>query len=44
MVPLARTAQEQIKFLQDWAAAGKARLASKQNLLGERMQQFQTPD
>ncbi|MBE9031963.1 AAA family ATPase [filamentous cyanobacterium LEGE 11480] len=43
-VPLARTAQEQIKFLQDWAAAGKARLASKHNQLSARMQQFQEPD
>jgi SpoVK/Ycf46/Vps4 family AAA+-type ATPase len=32
IIPLARTAQEQIKFLQDWAKAGKARLASRQNL------------
>ncbi len=30
IVPLARTAQEQIKYLQDWASAGKARLASRQ--------------
>ncbi len=29
IVPLARTAQEQIQLLQAWAAAGKARLASK---------------
>ncbi|MGG6294498.1 AAA family ATPase [Leptolyngbya sp. AN02str] len=29
LVPLARTAQEQIQFLQSWAAAGKARLASR---------------
>jgi SpoVK/Ycf46/Vps4 family AAA+-type ATPase len=29
IVPLARTAQEQIQFLQDWAKAGKARLASR---------------
>lgn len=29
IIPLARTAQEQIKQLQDWAAAGKARLASR---------------
>ncbi len=29
IIPLARTAQEQIQFLQDWAAAGKARLASE---------------
>ncbi|NES95493.1 MAG: AAA family ATPase [Desertifilum sp. SIO1I2] len=33
MVPLARTAQDQIRFLQDWAAAGKARLASRQTSL-----------
>ena len=31
IIPLARTAEEQIKFLQDWAAAGKARLASRYN-------------
>ncbi len=30
-IPLARTAQEQIQFLQNWAASGKARLASRQN-------------
>ncbi|NER01180.1 MAG: AAA family ATPase [Okeania sp. SIO3C4] len=29
IIPLARTAEEQIKFLQDWAAAGRARLASR---------------
>ncbi|MEM9543183.1 MAG: AAA family ATPase [Cyanobacteria bacterium P01_E01_bin.42] len=29
IIPLARTAKEQIQFLQDWAAAGKARLASR---------------
>ncbi len=33
LVPLARTAQEQIQELQAWAAAGKARLASRQNQL-----------
>jgi hypothetical protein len=43
-VPLARTAQEQIQQLQQWAAAGKARLASKHNPLSARMQQFQEPD
>lgn len=37
IVPLARTAQEQIKFLQDWAAAGKARLASKQSSFPRRL-------
>lgn len=39
IVPLARTAQEQIQFLQNWAASGKARLASRQNPLGDRFQQ-----
>lgn len=33
IVPLAKTAQEQIEFLQNWAAAGKARLASRNNPL-----------
>lgn len=37
IVPLARTAQEQIEFLQDWAAAGKARLASKHSSLSDRI-------
>ena len=32
MVPLARTAQEQIEALQAWAAAGKARMASRTSL------------
>jgi SpoVK/Ycf46/Vps4 family AAA+-type ATPase len=32
MIPLARTAQEQIERLQAWAQAGKARLASRQGL------------
>lgn len=39
MIPLARTAQEQIQALQDWAAAGKARLASRQSSLSNRIQQ-----
>jgi hypothetical protein len=34
MIPLAVTAQNQIRFLQDWANSGKARLASRQNSLG----------
>ncbi len=38
-VPLARTAQDQVQFLQDWAAAGKARLASKHSSLSCRIQQ-----
>jgi hypothetical protein len=33
LIPLARTAQEQIQFLQNWAAAGKARMASRQGSL-----------
>jgi DNA polymerase III delta prime subunit len=38
IVPLARTAQEQIQFLQNWAASGKARLASRDNRLNNRIQ------
>lgn len=38
IIPLARTAGEQIQFLQDWAAAGKARLASKHSSLSCRIQ------
>jgi AAA+ superfamily predicted ATPase len=45
MVPLARTAKEQIDFLQEWAAAGKARMASKHNHLSDRIQrQLQQPE
>jgi SpoVK/Ycf46/Vps4 family AAA+-type ATPase len=45
MVPLARTAQDQIRALQDWAASGKARLASKHNVLSDRIQQqMQQPE
>jgi SpoVK/Ycf46/Vps4 family AAA+-type ATPase len=33
MVPLARTAREQIEALQAWAGAGKARLASRRQPL-----------
>lgn len=32
IVPLARTAREQIAFLEDWATSGKARLASRNYL------------
>lgn len=39
IVPLARTAQEQIEALQAWAASGKARLASRAPVLGDRWQQ-----
>lgn len=38
MVPLARTARDQIEFLQAWAAAGKARMASRQGSLSSRIQ------
>ncbi|MDB9313449.1 AAA family ATPase [Spirulina sp. CS-785/01] len=38
LVPLARTAQDQIKVMQDWAAAGRARLASRKNALSDRIQ------
>jgi len=31
IVPLAQTAQQEIQVLQEWAASGKARLASRQN-------------
>ncbi len=41
MVPLARTAHEQIKFLQDWAASGKARLASRSGPFNPIQRQFQ---
>ncbi len=37
-VPLARTAQEQIERLQAWAAAGKARMASRESDLTQRIQ------
>jgi SpoVK/Ycf46/Vps4 family AAA+-type ATPase len=38
IIPLARTAQEQIQFLQDWAAAGKARMASRDSRFSSRIQ------
>jgi hypothetical protein len=38
VVPLARTAQEQIRLLQEWAAAGKVRLASRAAAFSTRMQ------
>jgi SpoVK/Ycf46/Vps4 family AAA+-type ATPase len=39
IIPLARTAQDQIRLLQDWADAGRIRLASRQGGLGSRIQQ-----
>jgi SpoVK/Ycf46/Vps4 family AAA+-type ATPase len=44
MVPLARTARDQIEALQAWAAAGKARPASRFGSLSSRLQQLQPPD
>jgi AAA+ superfamily predicted ATPase len=38
IIPLARTAKEQIEFLQNWADAGKARLASRTSRLDRRIQ------
>lgn len=38
VIPLARTAQEEIQFLQNWAASGKARLASQENSFNQRIQ------
>ncbi|MHC5829854.1 MAG: AAA family ATPase, partial [Nostoc sp.] len=37
IIPLARTAVEQIQQLQEWAAAGRARLASKHSPLSDRL-------
>ncbi|MEO1134541.1 MAG: AAA family ATPase [Cyanobacteria bacterium J06639_1] len=36
MVPLARTAKEQVELLQSWSKQGKIRLASRRNLLRSR--------
>ncbi|MDY7014111.1 MAG: AAA family ATPase [Cyanobacteriota bacterium] len=44
VVPLARTAREQIQFLQSWAAAGKARLASRDDRLNSRSQRQLTEE
>jgi SpoVK/Ycf46/Vps4 family AAA+-type ATPase len=38
IIPLARTAVEQIQQLQEWATSGRARLASKHSSLSERIQ------
>ncbi|MBD3881699.1 AAA family ATPase [Phormidium tenue FACHB-886] len=38
MIPLARTAQDQIELLQNWAATGRVRLASRQANLSSRVQ------
>ncbi len=39
IIPLARTAQQQIEALQAWAAAGKARMASRAGSLSDRISQ-----
>ena len=39
IIPLARTAKHQIEALQQWAADGRARLASRQSPLTERIEQ-----
>ncbi|NEP15978.1 MAG: AAA family ATPase [Leptolyngbya sp. SIO4C1] len=39
LVPLARTAKDQIEALQAWAASGRARLASRRSMLSSRIQQ-----
>ncbi|MEM9136527.1 MAG: AAA family ATPase [Cyanobacteria bacterium P01_F01_bin.42] len=45
IIPLARTAQEQVQALQNWASSGKARLASKHSTLSWRIQrQMQQSD
>ena len=44
IIPLARTAQQQIEALQDWAASGKARLASRQTSLAKRIAKQQESD
>lgn len=44
IIPLARTAQQQIEALQDWARSGKARLASRQTSLAERIDQQRQTD
>lgn len=44
IVPLARTAQEQVEALQAWAASGKARLASRSDTLSDRLKGQLGPD
>ncbi|MBT9312104.1 AAA family ATPase [Leptothoe kymatousa] len=41
LVPLARTAKDQVDALQAWAASGKARLASRQSALSDRIKDFE---
>lgn len=44
IVPLAHTAQEQVEALQTWAAAGKARLASRRDTFGDRLKHHRQND
>ncbi len=44
IVPLARTAKDQIEALQEWASAGRARPASNYSSLSSRIQGIQQPD
>jgi len=44
IVPLARTAKDQIEALQEWASAGRARPASNYSSLSSRIQGMQQPD
>ena len=44
IIPLARTAKPQIEALQNWAAGGRARLASRQTPLTERIEQQRQGD
>jgi SpoVK/Ycf46/Vps4 family AAA+-type ATPase len=44
MIPLARTAKDQVEALQAWAASGKARMASRNPGLGDRLKQQLDPD
>jgi AAA+ superfamily predicted ATPase len=41
MVPLARTAQEQVQLLQQWASTGKVRFASRHTSLSRRIERIE---
>lgn len=44
IVPLARTAQEQVQLLQQWASTGKIRSASRHTSLSRRIEQMEDQD
>ncbi len=44
MIPLARTAQDQVEALQAWAASGRARLASRSHGLSDRLKDRLNPE